>query len=283
MNKLIRIAGLLLTVSGVLFLSVNFSSAQSETAKPESTQEKVAGGNARDDLAQLLEDAKERQVTYSGDKKLLAHIDQHTITVWSTEERRRLHKFVVKGRPLTVAFSPDGKSLVTADGEGNLEYLSTVYLSSLTTGKSRLIAKIVGVPTQFSFSPDGTRLAATSNLNLIGSIVKGGTTQDKLQTGGSIYVWQVSNGEELLKVDIGLPEYTAKLKQPKHDLDTDLDRKKATDASVAAYYESVLKCVPYRLEFSPDGQRLITVSMSGQETIYDSKTGKSVPTESSNK
>jgi hypothetical protein len=32
--------------------------------------------------------------------------------------------------------------------------------------------------------------------------------------------------------------------------------------------------VPYRLKFSPDGQRLIAVSKSGQETIFDSRTGK---------
>ena len=43
---------------------------------------------------------------------------------------------------------------------------------------------------------------------------------------------------------------------------------------MAAYQEAVRKRVPYRLNFSPDGQRLIGVSKSGQETIFDSRTGK---------
>jgi hypothetical protein len=37
---------------------------------------------------------------------------------------------------------------------------------------------------------------------------------------------------------------------------------------------AIRKCVPYRLRFSPDGQRVIWVSRSDQETIFDSRTGK---------
>ncbi len=168
---------------------------------------------------------------------------------------------------------------MTADGEGNLEYRSTIKLWSLATGESRLISQVLGSPTHFSFSPDGSRLAAASNLNFIGSITRnpeGGIAPDRIQTGGSIHVWRVSDGGELLKVDIELPEYTAKLMQFQRAGadDPDFNKEKATDALQTAYYEAVRKRVPYRLNFSPDGQRLIAVSKSGEETIFDSQTGK---------
>ena len=106
-----------------------------------------------------------------------------------------------------------------------------------------------------------------------------------IQTGGSIHVWRVSDGDELLKVDIELPEYTAKLREEIVPRMAKLNRQPSWDfygseamaigeAMRDAYMEAVHKRVPYRLNFSPDGQRLIGVSKSGQETILDSRTGK---------
>ena len=165
------------------------------------------------------------------------------------------------------------------DVDGNLEYRSTIKLWSLDTGESRLIAQLLGVPTHFSFSPDGSRLAATSNLGIIGSMAKNpgdGIFPDRIQTGGSIHVWRVSDGRELLKVDIELPDYTAMVMQLRRTAadDPEFNREAAGKALVAAYAELVRKRVPYRLNFSPDGQRLIGVSKSGEETIFDSQTGK---------
>ena len=84
----------------------------------------------------------------------------------------------------------------------------------------------------------------------------------------------MSDGSELLKFDIELPEYTAKLMEFQRAGADVPDRKNATDRLVAAYREAVRKRVPYRLNFSPDGQRLIAVSKSGEEIIFDSQTGK---------
>lgn len=279
MNRLTRIAVLPLAVSSFLLVCTNLLLAQSEPVKPKGTSEEVVGEEVRDELNQLLDDTEEKQLTYSPDKKLLAHLDGHQVTIWSVEERRRLHQFVLEGRPLAAAFSPDGGSLVTADGEGNLEYRSTIKLWSLAKGKNRLISQVLGSPTDFAFSPDGSRLAAASNLNFIGSITRNpedGITEDRIQTGGSIHVWRVSDGSELMKVDIELPEYTAKLMQFQRAGadDPDFNRDEATDALQTAYYEAVRERVPYRLNFNPDGHRLIVVSLSGQETIFDSTTGK---------
>mgnify|MGYP001556393595 FL=1 len=75
MNSLLRIAVLPLAVSGLLLLSTNLLLAQGEPTKPKGTPEKVAGENGRNELDQLLDDTEVRQLTYSPDKKLLAHLD----------------------------------------------------------------------------------------------------------------------------------------------------------------------------------------------------------------
>ena len=177
----------------------------------------------------------------------------------------------------------DGESLATADGEGNLEYLSTLKIWNLTTGEDRLIAQFLGATTHIAFSPDGSRLAAASNLNFIGSITRNPVDKkeiNRIQTGGNIHVWKVSDGSELLKVDIELPEYSAKMMQLRRDeANNDFDsnlKKAAVDAMVDAYQEEVLKRAPIHLTFSSDGQRLISVSGSGQETIIDSSSGKPI-------
>jgi WD40 repeat protein len=135
-----------------------------EPAKPEETPETGAEVNQRDELDQLLEEAEKERLAYSPDKKLLAHSDGRQVTVWSVEERRLLHQFVLEGRsPAAVTtFSPEGGSLVTVDVEGNLEYRSTIKLWSLDTGEGQLIARFLGMPNHFSFSPDGQRLIGVS-------------------------------------------------------------------------------------------------------------------------
>jgi hypothetical protein len=129
-----------------LIKGANQDASKSEPSKPEGTSEGGAEENGRNELDQLLEEAEGKQLAYSPDKKLMAHLGRRLVTVWSVEERRQLHQFVLEGRPLAAAFSPDGGSLVTADGEGNLEYRSTIKLWSLATGEGRLIAQFLGVP-----------------------------------------------------------------------------------------------------------------------------------------
>lgn len=265
------------------FMHVSLGDLQKETlVQQEVKSDKCSTEKGHDEFNQLLEDIGDKQIVYSNDKNLLVHLNQRLVTVWSVEERRKLHKFVVEGRALAAAFSLEGGSLVTADVEGNLEYLSTVRIWNLATGEGRLFTKFLGATTHFAFSPDGCRLAAASNLNFIGSITRNPENKidtKRIQIGGSIYVWKVSDGTELLKVDIELPEYSSKLNQIRQAETKDLDNNKnkaTTNALVAAYEEAVVKNVPVHLTFSPDGKRLITVSTSGQEKIIDSSTGKAV-------
>lgn len=278
-KKIILLATL---CQGISLVSLGNSIIE-KPAKPVEIRDKCSVEKSPDKLDQLLEDAGEKQMVYSPDKNLLVHLDRRLITVWSIKERRQLQKFVLKGSSLAASFSPDGESLATADGEGNLEYLSTIKIWNLTTGEDRLIAQFLGATTHIAFSPDGSRLAAASNLNFIGSITRNPVDKkeiNRIQTGGNIHVWKVSDGSELLKVDIELPEYSAKMTQlrrdeAKNDFDSNL-KKAAVDALVVAYQEEVLKRAPIHLTFSSDGQRLIAVSGSGQETIIDSSNGKPI-------
>jgi hypothetical protein len=80
---------------------------KSEPAKPKGTPETGVGENERDELEQLLEEAEKERLAYSPDKKLLAHLDRRQVTVWSIEERRRLHQIVLDGRSLAAAFSSE--------------------------------------------------------------------------------------------------------------------------------------------------------------------------------
>lgn len=221
-------------------------------------------------------------VVYSADRKLLAHVDREVVWIWSVPEKRKLQRLVPDGTPLAAAFHPDGKSVVTADAEGNLENLSTVRLWNLKSGEGRVVAKFLGSPAQFTFSPDGSLLAASSKLGFIGSITmnpEDAKAGGRTQTGGAVYVWRVSDGREMLKTDINLPDYTRKLweywrsKANDHDFE---ENKEKGDDLVAAYEEAVRKRVPKIVKFNPNGTRLIGESETGAKTIIDLESGKLV-------
>lgn len=218
-----------------------------------------------EELNRLLKQAdKNKKQAFSSDGQYLAEFGG-TVNIWSLKEKRRIHRIVVDGKTLSVAFAPNGAEVVTADGVGNLDYVSTVKTWDLKTGKERTIAKCLGSVTSFSFSPDGERLAATVKLNLLGSIGDQGDDLKKELDGGRIYVWQLSDGRQLLNVGFELPGLLAKLQaEPASGVDV-------------AYEKAARKIVPIRVRHSADGSRLIAVTGSGEEVILDSKTGRTQP------
>ena len=154
--------------------------------------------------------------------------------------------FVCVGHALSVAFSPDGKHLVSAEGVGNLEYETTIRAWNVETGAERTIAKCIG-GAGLSFSPDGTRVVATVALGPISLIV---SDEEQVRSGG-IKAWSVENGEELLSIDFTLPSVK--------------DRSKAI--ADAGETQAV------HFAYSPDGKRLAGVMGRGTVKVWDAQTG----------
>jgi WD40 repeat protein len=225
------------------------------------------------ELEQVLQDADKLQLAYSPDKKRLAHLSGYWVRVWSLPEKRLLHQFPLEGVPQAVAFNPDGGSVVTANGVGNLEYLSTIRVWPLDATKGRVIAKCLGSVTDLSFSEDGS-LAAATKLSFLGSITRSSITEDDIQQGGHIHVWRLSDGRELMKVNIELPDYSAKLRALRAAQSGDPESKDDTalvDTLQTAYRNAVREHVPVRLYFNSEGKQLVGVSESGRETIIECK------------
>ncbi len=158
-----------------------------------------------------------------------------------------LHRFRLRGHALSVAFSPDGKHLVSAEGVGNLEYETTIKAWNVETGAERTIAKCIG-GAGLSFSPDGTRMVATVALGPISLIV---SDEEHVRSGG-IKAWSVENGEELLSIDFTLPSIK--------------DHSKAIAAAGETF--------AVHFAYSPDGKRLAGVMGRGTVKVWDAQTGE---------
>ena len=232
----------------------------------------LAQDNADDELSQVLARADKKNLAFSPGGHYMAEFAR-SINVWSLKEKSRVHRFVAEGTTLAVAFTPDGTEIVSASGEGNLDYVSTIKAWNLKTGEARTIGKCMGSVTDFSFSPDRNRLAAAVKLNVIGSAAASGDDEQAEMCGGRIHVWRMSDGRELLKVDFKLPGLRSKMaKMFPPDPDKDEQRQLGVTLD-AAYEEATSNVVPVRLNFSPDGKQLVTQSSSGQRAIIDSNTG----------
>ncbi|MDG1893645.1 MAG: alpha/beta hydrolase fold domain-containing protein [Fuerstiella sp.] len=232
-----------------------------------------AEGDEVSELERELRKSGDTKLTYSPDRKHLVEwrkFRSRTLKIWSVRDKRLVREFRVPGRPLAVAFRPDGLELIAADGEGNLEYLSTIRALNLQTGAKRTIGSCMGSIPSLCFSPDGSRIAAVANFNSIGAMVHRKDHPEKAWCGGQIRIWQMSDGKELLKVDLALPG----LKDIQKKLTSAPVQADTGNALVAAYNTAVTKTVPVRLNFSSDGRQLIAVTVTGSVNVLDSRTGK---------
>jgi Tol biopolymer transport system component len=188
-----------------------------------------------------------RAVVFSPDGKYLASGDeQATVRIWDVATRQQLHEMdlMYGADSLSLAFSPDGKTLACGGGwnEGgvpkgfkiNLQKRVTivgkegflVLLWDVATGKElRRLAGLNDNIKAVAFSPDGKTVAATSR-------------------DGRIALWEAATGKERLHI----------LAHPEH-----------ADASFA--------CTPC-LAFSPDATKLASGSTDRTVRLWDAVTAK---------
>ena len=186
------------------------------------------------DLASSAIDHGANDLVFSSDGQLLAASGYRQVTIWSVSEKKLIHHFGVKGHAQCVAFSPDSRKIASADGVGNLGFISTIMVWNTDSGKKKKLAKCNGSVDQLAFSPDGTLLAAPVRYGPFHSI---GSKEKEISL-AEIKVWRLSDREELYSIVFKIPN-------PKDS------RKKYQ----AAYYAPF-----YRVAFSPDGRKLAGVT-----------------------
>ena len=207
-------------------------------------------------------------VTFNPDGTRLASInDDGTAMLWDALSGEQLITMVNKdsypstGVPRSVAFSPDGKTLVTSDA-------TQVILWEATSGERlfTLAGQSIGTTTgynlgagQISFSPDGERLAV-ANMD------------------GASKVWDLATQTEVLSFTSGAQPAKAIAYSPDGNLlatGGDEGIVKIWDADSGEELLAMsLGGIIHSVAFSPEGNRLTAASEDGSAKIWDSKTGQ---------
>src|SRR5262249_9725931 len=128
----------------------------------------------------------------SSDGARLAHCDANSFRVWDLAEEGGT---VLQGKGVSastnftaLAFSPDGKFLVTGDLRGRL-----ILWDARTGREVRSLAGHVGIVVSLAFSPDGRRLFSCEDYQVGSGLVRNAPP-------GEIKVWDVATGQELLSL-----------------------------------------------------------------------------------
>lgn len=191
-------------------------------------------------------------IAFSPDGRFFAETSRKSVRVWSIYEKRLINEFDARNYAHSPVFTPDSSEIVVADGVGNLEYRSTLHAWSLSQGTASELGHCMGVVHDLKFNSDGSRLAAVSSFNPIGSIVHAQESRDK--SVGEILVWRVGQQGDPLQIPCLVDEL------PKRGND--------------AHYALIEKVVPMHLAFNSDGSRLATVTRSGGMKVFDTDTGE---------
>jgi WD40 repeat protein/serine/threonine protein kinase len=103
-----------------------------------------------------------------------------TVQIWDAQTRKKVHDLGTHGREIrAVVYSPDGKHLATASGDGQIKLWDATRLDQeRQTRLPPLQARVPGPCLNVAFSPDSRRLGS------------GGT-------GNTVKVWDVQTGTEL--------------------------------------------------------------------------------------
>lgn len=180
------------------------------------------------------------------------------VKVLSIPDGKLLHQFQTPGLARTPTFSPDSKTLVFEECQGNLGCAGTLRAWNLETNKSRSLGTCSGIVTRMNFSADGTRLTALTSYSFIVAIVVGDKNKAK-RAAGEFLVIDVDSATQLLKQKWLVAKYVRPTK--------------SKDAA-AAYYNASFKSMPKHVSLNSDGSKLLVATPDGITKIYDVQSGK---------
>jgi WD40 repeat protein/serine/threonine protein kinase len=204
---------------------------------------------------------------------------------------------------LSVAFSPDGQRLATADTTVKDSLGSVVKIWDARTGQEILTLKgHTGLVNSVAFSPDGQRLASGSRDYMV-KIWDARTGQESLTLKGhtdavmsvtfspdgqrlasgsrdnTVKIWDVQNGQESLTLkghtngvaSVAFSPDGQRLASGSHDNTVKIwDARTGQESLTLKGHTEAVMCVA----FSPDGQRLASGSNDNTVKIWDARTGQ---------
>jgi WD40 repeat protein len=217
-------------------------------------------------------------------KHIVTSSDDNTARIWDSETGQEIAK--LKGHESSVSsaqFSPDGKHIVTSSDD------NTARIWDSKTGQE--IAKLKGHESSVSsaqFSPDGKHIVTSSDDNTA-RIWDSKTGQEiaKLQDHKSgLFSAQFSpDGQHIVTSskdntariwDSKTGQEISKLKGITPPLNTGINR----SANRLLYFDSKLRFIPLfsnaKTQFSPNGQRIVTVFDDMTVRVWDVKSGEEV-------
>ena len=195
-------------------------------------------------------------VAFSPDGRTLATGDTTTVRIWNVSSGQEIRKFTVPRSVWSVAFSPDGRTLATGGD-------TTVWIWDVSNGQK--IMELTG-HTNFvrsvAFSPDGRTLATSSYDN-------------------TARIWNVSSGQEIMQFMGHTSSVNSVAFSPDgRTLATGSGDNTARIWNVSSGQE-IMKFMGhtrsvYSVTFSPDGRTLATGSDDNTARIWNISTGQEI-------
>ena len=184
------------------------------------------------------------------------------IEVRSDADVRLLHSFRVPGVANAFSFTPDEKTLYSAEVTGNLGHATTIRAFDMGTGEQRIIASCPGKVRQLTLSPDGSRLAANMEFGPFefGAVAK----QTEVLCLGLINVWNLDEPRKPKFLTFSPPdEETADL----------MNFGLGPEPQQNKLIEAIRRIVPVKFRFSPDSELVISETSEGFITVHELKNG----------
>ena len=181
------------------------------------------------------------------------------VKVWDAATGQELLNLPFTENVRGVAFSPDGRRLVTGSHKGKVKAWDAATGEDLLTIRAHN-----GVITSVAFSPDGQRMVSSS-WDKTARVWDAATGQELLALKGHANVVNsAAFGPDGKRIVTGSWDQTAKI------WDAETAQEILTLKGHAAYLRSVT--------FSPDGQRVATASEDKTARVWDAQRGQEIPT-----